>query len=109
MLHMTLREVIEKLNQFHDNDTIFAQRVDGGFPSTSPAAVFTISDDDLSMKTGEIASRECPGLSYMLEVSIAKEVLEAWSKQRDGRIPTTDEALHAVAHYAEYDAYLQEE
>jgi hypothetical protein len=35
-----------------------------------------------------------------------KEVLQVWTRWRDGRTPTDDEACEAVVHYAEHDAYL---
>lgn len=42
---------------------------------------------------------------YLLEVELAQEVVEAWSLWRDGRQPTALEAVNAVIHYAEHDAY----
>jgi hypothetical protein len=42
---------------------------------------------------------------YMLEVDLAKEVIEVWSEWRDRRVPTNKEACGAVIWYAEHDAY----
>jgi len=47
------------------------------------------------------------GMSYVLEVRIASEVLEVWSAWRDGRVPNADERCEAVIHYAVSDAYLE--
>ncbi|WP_162907092.1 hypothetical protein [Allorhizocola rhizosphaerae] len=47
-----------------------------------------------------------PGMRYLLEASIAKEVLQVWSAWRDGRIPSQDEACQAIVHYAKHDAYI---
>jgi hypothetical protein len=47
-----------------------------------------------------------PGHHYLLEVAIAKEVVEVWSRWRGGRAPTTDAAVEAVLHYAAYDAFV---
>ena len=49
------------------------------------------------------------GWRYFLEVIIAREVLEVWSSWRDGRVPSPEEALSAIAYYAENDAYRPDE
>jgi hypothetical protein len=50
-----------------------------------------------------------PGFKYLLEVYIAKEAIEVWSKWRDGKRPSRAERSVAVAHYASHDAYLPTE
>jgi hypothetical protein len=50
-----------------------------------------------------------PGFKYLLEVYIAKEAIEVWSKWRDGKRPSRAERSAAVAHYASHDAYLPPE
>jgi hypothetical protein len=45
-------------------------------------------------------------LQYVLEVYLANEALEVWSKWRDGRKPSLVEACKAVIWYAEHDAYM---
>jgi hypothetical protein len=45
---------------------------------------------------------------YLLEVLIAREVLEVWSAWRDGRIPSVEEACEAIIYYADNDAYQPE-
>jgi len=47
-----------------------------------------------------------PGFKYLLEVFLAKEVIEVWSKWRGGKRPSLTERIAAVAHYASHDAYL---
>ncbi|MGW2306996.1 hypothetical protein [Actinomadura luteofluorescens] len=49
------------------------------------------------------------GWRYLLEVLIAREVLEVWSAWRGNRIPTTREASEAIVYYAENDAYQPED
>jgi hypothetical protein len=44
-------------------------------------------------------------LRYFLEVELVREVLEVWTKWRAGALPTTEEALEALIHYAVYNAY----
>ena len=45
-------------------------------------------------------------MRYLLEVFLAKEVVEVWSKWRNGRNPTALDKCAAVIYYAENDAYL---
>jgi hypothetical protein len=43
---------------------------------------------------------------YLLEVSLAKDVIRAWSFARANRKPTEREKCDAIIYYAKYDAYL---
>jgi len=53
-----------------------------------------------------LADEEPPaGWRYLLEVLIAREVLDVWSAWRDGRIPSVEEACDAIIYYADNDAY----
>ena len=45
------------------------------------------------------------GLTYLLEVSLARDVLHAWARWRNGKQPTLEEAAKAVIHYAQHNAY----
>jgi len=45
-------------------------------------------------------------LAYVLEVSLAAEVLEVRSDCRAKRAPSPSEAVAAVEWYADHDAYL---
>jgi hypothetical protein len=103
---MTLREVIDNLKHFGDDDAIFAERISGVYLPTSSAMVLSLSDEELLMKTVDVAARRCPGLSYVLEVFVAKEAIDVWSEWRSGQLPSPYEALRAVIHYAEFDSYL---
>ena len=46
-------------------------------------------------------------MSYLLEVFLAKEVVEAWSGGRGGYQPAVKEKCAAVIHYAVNDAFLE--
>lgn len=46
-----------------------------------------------------------PDLAYLLEVELAKDVIEAWSEWRNGQVPSDHEACQAVIYDAEHDAY----
>ena len=49
------------------------------------------------------------GYRYLLEVLIAREVLEVWTSWRDNREPSLEEACEAIIYYAENDAYQPED
>jgi len=97
----TLGDVIRHLSDFDRGDryevgpAIFAERP-WGFDS----AAIVASEDAINR-----ALPSEPGYSYVLEVSIADEVLSVWSTWRAGLQPTTEQATAAVIHYAEHDAY----
>jgi hypothetical protein len=61
----------------------------------SPYSNATVSADD----------RGVIGLAYLLEVSLAREVLDVWARWRNGREPTPEEAAGAIIYYAQHDAY----
>ena len=55
----------------------------------------------------EAQSAIAAGMSYILETSVAREVVDVWSAWRDGRVPTVDERCQAAIHYADNDAHLR--
>ncbi len=89
-LSMTLRDLVTKLSELPDEHTIYAQ---GDPPSATSVAE--------SRPRGPIPI----GLKYVLEVELAREVVEIWSNWRSGRVPSTDEALEAILYYAKHDTY----
>ncbi len=97
----TLREVVATIETFGEGDryepgpTIFAPK-----PWTADSPAVVLEEDAVG---GAAPSQ--PSYSYLLEVGIAKEVIEVWSSWRNGREPTSEEATRAVIHYAEHDAY----
>jgi hypothetical protein len=94
---MTLREVVNDLEQLSDEMVIFAAK--GVTWQVDSPAVLVESGDMDSIGT------HLEDLTYFLEVSIAKEVLEVWSKWRAGRVPTEQQRIEALIYYAENDAY----
>ena len=104
MMAGTLIEIIDRLDEVNTSDrfaspTIFA---DGG-PGALPSARALICPSD------EEDSLDCPidiTLSYVLEVSIAREVIEVWSSWRDGRARQKQDKFEAVMYYSQHDAYL---
>lgn len=97
LLAVTLRELLDRI-EAADQGTIYAEGGAGASPE-SPALVAREGDEP------EPASRaDRPG--YLLEVSIAREVIQVWSEWRGGAEPTSDERCEAILYYARNDAYL---
>jgi len=90
---MTLEDAIRDLDSLDNSLTICAARM----PKWT-----RMSEAVLCPATQAHVCR----LPYCLEVSVAKDVLEAWSFMRDGRVPNLAEKCEAIIHYAENDAYL---
>ena len=91
---MTLKEIIDHLEHLDNSLTICAAR--------SPDWT---GDSEAELRP----AIEVPGgrgFPYFLEVSVAKNVLQAWSYARDGRVPGMSETVRAIIYYAENDAYL---
>jgi hypothetical protein len=45
-------------------------------------------------------------LEYLLEVFIAKEILEVWREWHNGQTPSEPQMCDAIIYYAMHDAYL---
>lgn len=91
---MTIKEIILRLDEIEDSLTICASRD----PDWHPESIAELCP-----------ARRAPAgctFPYFLEVSVAKNVLRAWSYARGGRMPDLSESCRAVIYYAEYDAYL---
>jgi hypothetical protein len=78
-----------------EDDTLYAQA-----PWTSHSLAIAAKED-----SPEAEAALARGLSYLLEVDIAQEVLETWTAWRNGADPTPDQACAAIIHYATHDAY----
>ena len=98
---MTLGEILDSLDALDEDLTINAPEA-RPLTADSPA-VTAMEPDDGSMPP------EAVGLSYLLEIFLAKEALEVWSNWRGSRVPTTAERVEAIAYYADNDAYLVDE
>ena len=86
---MKLREVIARLDQFADDETIYA----GSATPTAEAIVTREPEQDAP-------------LQYLLEVSLAREAVEVWAAWRPGQTPSLDDKVAAVIYYAQNDAWL---
>lgn len=94
----TLRDVIARLDEFDDDETIFAEAA----TATARAAI-GVEGADGSAPGG------AAGLRYLLEVAVAREAVEVWRAWRPGQEPSLEDKLAAVVHYAEHDAWLPAE
>ena len=93
---MTLRDLLDALGELDDDGTIYAE---GGANARPDSAAVARREYD--------AVPEASGtLSYVLEVSEAKEVIDVWRDWRGGAEPSSDDRYAAVLHYAATDAYL---
>jgi hypothetical protein len=95
---MTLADLLERLDSLDDNLTIYAER-NPNWSATSAAVAC------LEPGSGGLPDA-ATGMSYLLEVFLAKEVLQDWGKGRGGRGATAQDKCNAVIYYAENDAYL---
>ncbi len=102
MTSQPLRQVVAELDQIPPGDryepgpAIFAR-----LPWAPNAPSLVLLEDAVN---GVAPSQ--PEFAYMLEVNLAREVLEVWSAWRDGARPSIDDAVDAILHYAMHDAYL---
>jgi len=92
---VTLREAIARLDEFADEDTIYAE-------STSPTARAVVAAEPGDGSVPLAAA----GLTYLLEVNAAREAIDVWRAWRPGCAPTLDDKVTSVTYYAENDAWL---
>ena len=92
---MTLREVVARLDEFADDETIYSE-------SASPEAHAVVATE----RGGGSVPPTAAGLTHLLEVNSAREAIDVWRAWRPGRAPTLGDKIAAVAYYAENDAWL---
>ena len=92
---MRLIDVIARLDEYSDELTIYSQR-----KATPQSEAMVLAEPE----DGSTRPPSAGGLHYVLEVFLAKEVIDVWQEWR-GRAPTPEEACRAVLHYATHDAY----
>lgn len=93
---MTLSEVLQRLYEFDSEMTIYAA---GGADATLTSSA-VVAEEPADGGVPE----EARGLDYLLEVFLAREVLEDWQRFRGGEL-SLDEAHRVIVHYARYDAH----
>lgn len=95
---MRLGSILERLDEFADEDAIYISR-ESPVNAETNATVSTIDDDGAPLVAME-------SMTYLLEISIARDVLQVWSEWRGGRNPSIHEKVAAVVYYADTDAFL---
>lgn len=95
---MTLIELIERLDSIDDELTIYAEKN----PDWSANSLAVVCPEP---EEGGVPD-EARGMSYLLEVFLAKEVIEDMGEGRGGRGSTAQDKCEAVIYYAENDAYM---
>jgi hypothetical protein len=90
---MNISEAIKQLDGLDDDDVIFVRQ-----PWTPHAdCVVAKLDEEYRVPSSIVGA----GFEYFLEIAVAREVLEVFGD----RVPTDEEKLRLVMHYAEHDAY----
>ena len=92
---MTLEDIIGRLREFDDSDTIYAA---SPWQRSSVAVVASPEPDDRSVPIE--AQRQ--GCVYFLEVSIASQFLADWCASL-GHEPSVAESCNTLIRYAEND------
>ena len=94
MRETTLAALFREIESVDDEMIVFVPQGDE-VNLTTPALVLDFDESEEGV----------PGYRYLLEVELVKDVIEVWSEWRDGQVPSPDEKLSAVLHYARNDAY----
>jgi hypothetical protein len=99
---MTLSQVVQRLDSYDDELMIWARaRTDLADLTPDTEAVVAPELEDAEVWWEE------RGLSYVLEVDLAKEAIEVWRQWRDSAEPSAGQRCAAVIYYAVNDAFLE--
>ncbi|MEJ2600980.1 MAG: hypothetical protein P8Z00_21795 [Anaerolineales bacterium] len=100
---MKLIELLDNINQFDDDSVIFVPINSRPHEDTEAmVSRIILIDEPPGIQTPE-------GMKYLLEVELAKEVIQVWKDWRNGNEPSPFEKYQAVLYYAEKDAYFDED
>jgi len=97
---MTLSEIISRLDELPEDATIFAVQSEGHWYPHSLAFLTEEEQDEQYQVFAGVKMR------YMLEIFLAREVIEAYQEHYHTLTPTDEEKLKAIIYYAEHDCYL---
>lgn len=92
---MNLSQLIMQLDDLDDHFIIYAEQ-NPVWHSTSEAILISCEQNP---------KLEGNGKKYLLEVNVAKEVIEVWKKWHC-REPSIEEKISAIIYYAQNDAYI---
>ncbi|MGX6604274.1 hypothetical protein ACWKSP_19375 [Micromonosporaceae bacterium Da 78-11] len=96
-----LLDVVARLTDIPSGDAYEAG------PTIYARRPWTPDSDALVLRGAACAGRRLPDTDheYLLEVKLAREVVEVWSAWRDNTEPAAEQATLAVIYYGENDAY----
>ena len=97
---MTLGEILDQLEELHDDSTIYVVGAPEDASPHTPAIVVSIPEEGPDPPPPE-------GLTYLLEVDHAKSVVRTWREWSGEAEPSAAEKCRAVVHYSVNDAYLE--
>jgi hypothetical protein len=104
-LPVTILDICEQLDRLDDDGVIYAGRINGNFTPASQALVVTLAPEEVRTPAADIAAPHGPRFDYCMEIFIAKDAVEVWSRWRDGARPTPTERAEAVCYKANNDAW----
>jgi hypothetical protein len=99
---LTLAQVVQGLDGYDDELMIWA-RARTDLADLAPDTEAVVAPE---LEDGRVWWEE-RGLSYVLEVELAKEAIQVWCQWRDGAEPSAAQRCAAIIHYAVNDAYLE--
>jgi len=102
---LLILDIADRLDEFDRDAFIFAERLDGVFKPFSRATVLSLSDSEHQEPVSEVAARRAPGLEYCLEIELARDSVEVWSRWRTNKRPSPMDAAEAICHKATHDAW----
>lgn len=98
---MTLKDVIMSIDSFGEGAIIFATKPNNHWNIEGAAEVVehSIFDDDEDI--------DIPlGMTYFLEVFLAREIIAVFQQHCDNQSPSVAERYHALTYYLEHDTFL---
>ena len=97
---MTLEEVINRIDDYAEDAAIYAEQTQGHW---YPDSLAFVTEKELD---GVFQTFEGVPMKYLLEIDLAREVIEVYQEHHYTRTPSNEEKLTAVIYYAENDCYL---
>jgi hypothetical protein len=97
---MTLAELLRGLEHVDNDLTIYASALPMWNPDSEAAALINPDDSAHPITVSGIQ------MEYLLEVFIAKEILEDWQDWRGGKVLSAEEMCEVVIYYATHDAFM---
>lgn len=103
---MTLEQVI--LNCLdHEVDEykiyqVYAKRHGGSFMAQSEAIVLALTEEEIELKTKDLAALKCPGFDYFLELDMIQDFYHDIQSLEE--FDTDEKRVKRVIYYAEFDA-----